>query len=69
MSVAKTSPVFTKWSGPSVGDTWADNFGNKTIFDYHGKPVFAEFYSLLSLTAVGWDGVWVNSFTHSDAST
>ena len=56
--VAKCTPAFPKWRG----ETPADTFNGKPVLDYHGKPAFAEEYTLWSLQALGWSGVWVNSF-------
>lgn len=56
--VAKASPEFLQWRG----DPPADTFNGKPVVDYHGTPVFAEEYTLRSLEAAGWIGVWVNSY-------
>lgn len=50
--------VFKKWAGKSP----TFDFGRKPIVDYQGKPVFAELAILKLFIALGWDGVWVESY-------
>jgi hypothetical protein len=56
--IPKTEPTFNLWKGKPISDT----YGDKTILDFDGEPVFAELAILRILQKDGWQGVWVDSF-------
>jgi hypothetical protein len=58
VQVPKTEPIFELWKGKPLGDT----YGNKTVLDSGGEPVFAELAILRIFQRDGWQGVWVDSF-------
>jgi len=58
VKVPKTTPVFAKWRGERIKDT----YGGKAILDFDGEPVFAELAILRAFRKSGWDGVWVDTF-------
>ena len=61
VSIQKTCPIFELWTGAPLEDT----YGNKTILNFEGEPVFAELAILRILQRHGWNGVWVDTFTHA----
>lgn len=56
--VPKTTPVFVAWAGQEPNDT----YNGKQVLDFGGRPAFAELAVLWSLNALGWQGVWIDSF-------
>lgn len=58
IQIPKATPCFEKWFGETFGDT----YGNKTILDYNGEPVFAELAILRIFQDDGWSGVWVDTY-------
>ena len=48
-----------KWEDAFDGFKW----GGKPIVSHDGNPIFAELALLRLLTAGGWDGVWVETFS------
>jgi len=46
------------WCGPPI----ADDYGGKAVLDYFGEPLFAELVILRHFEAVGWRGVWVDTY-------
>jgi hypothetical protein len=56
--IPKATPVFTSWSGPPVADT----YGGKPVLTWDDQPAFAELVILWALKAVGWDGVWIDTY-------
>ena len=58
VDVPKTMPVFRRWIGPPVDDS----YGNKPILEYKGLPVFAEIHILRLFREAGWNGVWVDTY-------
>jgi hypothetical protein len=56
--IPKTTPVFELWAGNKPGD----DYGNKAILDFYGRPEFAELGILRIFEHDGWKGVWVDSF-------
>jgi hypothetical protein len=39
-----------------------DTYNGKTLLDFQGRPAFAELVILWSCMAVGWDGVWIDTY-------
>jgi hypothetical protein len=58
ISVPKATPVFTKWRGEKMNDT----YGGKAVLDINGKPLFAELAILCTFLNEGWTGVWVDTY-------
>lgn len=58
ISVPKSRPQFTAWSGPAI--PWT--YGGKAALDLDGKPVFAEVVILELFRRVGWNGAWIDSY-------
>lgn len=58
VEVPKCKPIFTRWKGRRVADT----YGGKPVLEWGGNPVFAELVILGLFRDAGWDGVWVDSF-------
>jgi hypothetical protein len=58
IQIPKSNPTFSKWSGVQPEDT----YGNKTVLDFEGEPVFAELAILRIFQKDGWNGVWVDSY-------
>jgi hypothetical protein len=58
VEVHKTTPIFTRWEGDPLEDT----YGGKPILSFRGEPVFAELAILRAFQGIGWDGVWVDTF-------
>lgn len=58
VSIPKAEPVFKKWEGEFVEDT----YGNKPLIDIDAEPMFAELAILRLFQKDGWDGVWVDTF-------
>jgi hypothetical protein len=50
VQIPKTQPVFRLWGGEFTGDTW----GNKTLIDVDGTPMFAELAILKLFQKDGW---------------
>src|SRR5262245_55514251 len=60
MLIAKATPVFPKWMGSPIEDT----YGGKPVLNFNGEPVFAELAILRIFQADAWDGVWIDTFKH-----
>ena len=58
IQIPKATPCFEKWSG----ETLADTYGNKTLLNFDGEPVFAELAILRIFQNDGWSGVWVDTY-------
>lgn len=58
IQIPKANPYFERWSGESFEDT----YGNKTILNLDGEPVFAELAILRIFQKDGWNGVWVDTY-------
>jgi len=58
VQIPKAAPVFRLWSGEFTGDT----YGNKSLLDVDGVPMFAELAILRIFQKDGWNGVWVDTF-------
>ncbi|MEP7214023.1 MAG: hypothetical protein ABI791_13160 [Acidobacteriota bacterium] len=58
--VSKTSPVFQKWSGEELQNT----YGGKAVIDVDGEPCFSELAILRAFQKDGWSGVWVDTFSN-----
>jgi hypothetical protein len=56
--IPKATPVFELWAGNKPGD----DYGNKAILNFLGRPEFAELGILRIFEHDGWKGVWVDSF-------
>jgi len=51
---------FEPWSGPPISDT----YGGKAVLDLNGEPLFPELAILRLLQREGFDGVWVDTYSH-----
>lgn len=40
-----------------------DDYGDKDVLEFEGRPLFAELIVLRMLQQEGWDGVWVDNFS------
>jgi hypothetical protein len=58
VSVPKAIPVFEKWSGEPVKDT----YNNKPVLNFEGKATFAEIIILRIFQSAGWNGVWIDTY-------
>jgi VRR-NUC domain. len=56
--IPKTTPVFELWAGDKPGD----DYGNKAILNFYGRPEFAELGISQIFKHDGWDGVWVDTY-------
>lgn len=56
--IPKATPSFRRWPGPPPVDT----YGGKPIVILDGEPLFAELAILRLLRAVGWEGVWIDTY-------
>lgn len=56
--VPVTRPLFRRWQGEFVGDT----YGGKPLVDLDGEPMFAELAVLKLFQKDGWEGVWIDTF-------
>ena len=56
--IAKYFLSFKEWHGEPIPNT----YGNKTVIDHNGEPVFAELAVLRLFHANGWQGVWADSY-------
>lgn len=50
---------FKKWSGSPIANT----YGGKAVLDYQGRPLFAELLALNLYKELGFDGVWVDTYS------
>ncbi|MEJ6980532.1 VRR-NUC domain-containing protein [Pedobacter sp. P351] len=50
---------FIKWSGLPLRNT----YGGKPVIDYKGQPLFAELVALQIYKELGYDGVWVDTYS------
>jgi hypothetical protein len=60
VQVSKYAARFRAWTGMPV----ADSYGGKAVLDWQGQPVFAELAILYSLREEGFEGVWVDGYSH-----
>ncbi len=58
VAITKYFLKFKKWNGKPV----PDSYGNKTVINFNGEPVFAELAVLRLFQSNAWDGVWVDSY-------
>jgi len=58
VSVVKYFLKFKEWKGKPIPNT----YGNKTVIDFNGEPVFAELAVLRLFQSHGWGGAWVDSY-------
>jgi hypothetical protein len=58
VAVPKATPVFVAWPGQQPDDT----YNGKQVLAFEGRPAFAELAVLWSLNALGWQGVWIDSY-------
>ena len=56
--VGKSFQKLKIWKGIKIGDS----YGNKTVLDYDGNPLFAELYALRVFKEKGFNGVWADTF-------
>jgi hypothetical protein len=56
--VPKAIPVFAPWQGQQPADT----YNGKQVLEFNSTKAFAELAVLWSLNAIGWDGVWIDSY-------
>jgi hypothetical protein len=60
IEIPKTHPTFN----PRLGNFPVDNYGRKPVLDFNGKKDFAELIILKLFLNKGWNGVWVDTFSH-----
>lgn len=58
LPIAKYFLTFKQWTGATIPNT----YGNKSVIDYDGEPVFAELAVLRLFQANSWQGVWADSY-------
>ena len=58
IKIRKTIHKLPLWTGKEIADT----YGNKTILDYKGIPLFTELFALRTFKEKGFDGVWADTF-------
>lgn len=51
--------LFKKWLGLAILNT----YGDKAVLDYKGQPLFAELVALNLYKALGFEGVWVDTYS------
>jgi len=58
LTINKVELQFRRWEGSPLSNT----FGNKSLIDFGGRPVFAELcvYELMRLS--GWQARWVETY-------
>lgn len=56
--IPKATPGLRRWPGPPPEDT----YGNKPIVMLEGELLFAELAILRLFQAVGWEGVWIDTY-------
>jgi hypothetical protein len=58
-AIPKATPTFTAWAGQPIADT----YNGKQVLSVNGKPAFAELAILWALQSIGWDGVWIDTYS------
>ncbi|MFZ4741692.1 MAG: VRR-NUC domain-containing protein [Bacteroidales bacterium] len=56
--IRKTFQEIPIWKGNKIVDT----YGNKTILDFNGNPLFAELFALRTFKEKGFSGVWADTY-------
>jgi hypothetical protein len=56
--IKKTVQEIPIWKGKEIEDT----YGNKTVLEYNGNPLFAELFALRTFKVKGFDGVWADTY-------
>lgn len=46
------------WTGNEI----ENDYGNKTVLNYKGNPLFAELFALRTFKKKGFDGVWADTY-------
>jgi hypothetical protein len=59
IDVPKATPIFHPWCGNNI----RDDYNGKQILNVGGKPAFAELAILWAMHAVGWEGVWIDTYS------
>ena len=59
IEIPKAIPAFSPWTGPPQADT----YNGKPVLEYGGRPAFAELAILWELNSIGWDGVWIDTYS------
>lgn len=60
VAIPKCNYIFDLWRGKRPTDTYK----TKPVLDFDGEAVFAELAILRILQESGWDGVWVDTYSH-----
>jgi hypothetical protein len=58
IEIRKSIHKLPLWTGKKIADT----YGNKTVLDYRGIPLYAELYVLKTFKEKGFDGVWADTY-------
>jgi hypothetical protein len=58
INVPKATPIFSSWCGNAI----LDNYNGKQVLNVGGEPAFAELAILWAMRAVGWEGVWIDTY-------
>jgi hypothetical protein len=58
INVPKATPVFLPWRGNKI----LDDYNGKQVLNVGGEPAFAELAILWAMRAVGWEGVWIDTY-------
>jgi len=58
INVPKVTPVFLPWCDNKI----LDNYNGKQVLNVGGEPAFAELAILWAMRAVGWEGVWIDTY-------
>jgi hypothetical protein len=58
INVPKATPVFLSWRGNKI----LDDYNGKLVLNVGGEPAFAELAILWAMRAVGWEGVWIDTY-------
>jgi hypothetical protein len=58
--VPKAKPSLSGWTGQAPVDT----YNGKQVLNWAGRPAFAELAVLWALLEIGWDGVWIDTYSN-----
>jgi hypothetical protein len=58
INVPKATPNFQPWCGKTI----LDDYNGKQVLNVGGEPAFAEHAILWAMRAVGWEGVWIDTY-------